>query len=272
MKLSIITVCLNDHDGLRKTVNSVLTQTFTDVEHIIIDGGSSDGSLDYIKSIAGKLAYWVSEKDNGIYHAMNKGIEKAVGDFFLFLNSGDFLASPDVLQKVFSREYAESLLYGDMIIDYGDKKITATQPDIITFEFLVLTTVWHPVTFFAKKLFNKYGKYNEDLRIVSDYEFILKVLIVNNEPALHLSIPVSVFNTNGIGSDPKYKVQQDQERISVLIKYFPIKVIQSAQQYNLLKLSKAVVLTGWLKDKPVLLNIAAIFYNLLNSIRKLFSR
>ncbi|MDR2910496.1 MAG: glycosyltransferase [Bacteroidales bacterium] len=91
MKLSIITINLNNVAGLQKTIESVVKQTFTDYEYIVIDGGSTDGSADIIKQHANKITYWVSEPDKGIYNAMNKGIRVAKGEYCLFLNSGDWL-------------------------------------------------------------------------------------------------------------------------------------------------------------------------------------
>src|SRR5215213_3812369 len=98
-QFSIISINLNNAEGLQKTFDSVFNQTFTDFEYIIIDGGSSDGSEEIIKENADKFSYWVSEKDDGIYDAMNKGIAKATGDYLLFLNSGDHLLDSSILQK-----------------------------------------------------------------------------------------------------------------------------------------------------------------------------
>src|ERR1035437_595442 len=102
-KLSIITVNLSNATGLRKTIESVISQTFTDYEYLIIDGGSTDGSLDIIKEFADRMSYWVSEPDGGIYNAMNKGIAWATGDWIIFMNSGDVFRNIEVLENVFNR-------------------------------------------------------------------------------------------------------------------------------------------------------------------------
>src|SRR5690242_21925905 len=99
LKLSIITVNFNNAAGLQRTMDSAFHQTFTDYEYVIIDGGSTDGSKDLIKNHANKLVYWVSEKDNGVYQAMNKGIVRAKGDYLLFLNSGDYLLHERILDE-----------------------------------------------------------------------------------------------------------------------------------------------------------------------------
>src|SRR3954468_8744814 len=115
MKLSIITINFNNAAGLRKTMESVVSQSSQHFEYIVIDGGSTDGSAEVIQQHAGKLAYWVSEADNGIYNAMNKGILKASGDYCQFLNSGDTLASPYVIERMLEVLPDCSIFYGNMI-------------------------------------------------------------------------------------------------------------------------------------------------------------
>ena len=113
MKFSIITVNYNNKEGLRKTIESVIHQTFNDYEYIIIDGGSTDGSVDIIKEYNDKISYWISEKDKGIYNAMNKGIRVSTGDYLLFLNSGDHLSENNVLEKVFPYLDGTDFVYGN---------------------------------------------------------------------------------------------------------------------------------------------------------------
>src|SRR5690606_22317295 len=110
-KLSIVTINLNNLVGLQKTMQSVFNQTFTDYEYIVIDGGSTDGSKEYIEKHTNKLVYWVSEKDGGVYEAMNKGIIKATGEYCNFLNSGDYFWNNSVLEK--------SLVHNEVDIFYG---------------------------------------------------------------------------------------------------------------------------------------------------------
>src|SRR5690348_17657794 len=106
-KLSIITINLNNVKGLQKTMESVFAQTFTDYEYIIIDGGSTDGSVSEIKKHQNKLVYWISENDKGIYNAMNKGIVKANGEYILFMNSGDYLYTDNTIKEVFQKSNNE---------------------------------------------------------------------------------------------------------------------------------------------------------------------
>jgi len=109
-KLSIITINYNNINGLVKTINSVVEQTFSNFEFIVVDGGSEDGSCQKLIELSEKMTSWISEKDNGIYHAMNKGIIKATGEYLLFLNSGDFFIENNILEKVFSTKHTDDFL------------------------------------------------------------------------------------------------------------------------------------------------------------------
>lgn len=112
MKLSIITVNLNNLEGLKRTYESVVCQTFTDYEWIVIDGGSTDGSREFIEQHQDKFAYWCSEPDKGIYNAMNKGIIHAQGEYLNFMNSGDCLACEETLARVLVPNHTEDIIYG----------------------------------------------------------------------------------------------------------------------------------------------------------------
>lgn len=112
--ISVITVCYNAAETIEETIQSVLEQTYADIEYIIIDGGSTDGTVEIIRKYAGRLAYWVSEPDKGIYDAMNKGIAAATGEYINFMNAGDTFHNEKVVEEVFSRDYPEScsVIYG----------------------------------------------------------------------------------------------------------------------------------------------------------------
>lgn len=129
MKLSIITINLNNKDGLEKTIESVVSQTFTDYEFIIIDGGSTKGDVELIKEYENKISYWVSEKDSGIYNAQNKGIKQARGEYLYFLNSGDALYENTTLEKVFKNDPHDPFICGSFIWKSPDssKQILLTE-------------------------------------------------------------------------------------------------------------------------------------------------
>ncbi len=116
MKLSIITINLNNVLGFKKTVESILSQTFTEFELIVIDGGSTRDNINIIKEYSKNIKYWISEPDNGIYHAMNKGIRQAMGDYCFFLNSGDYFVNGRVLEKVFAEGHNEDVIFGNILV------------------------------------------------------------------------------------------------------------------------------------------------------------
>ena len=123
MILSIITINYNNCAGLKRTIDSVVTQSFQDFEWIVIDGGSSDGSRELIEKYSPHVSYWVSEPDNGVYHAMNKGIDVANGDYLLFLNSGDWLFGANTLQKCISYGFSSDVIYGDSLFVYENQVV-----------------------------------------------------------------------------------------------------------------------------------------------------
>jgi glycosyltransferase involved in cell wall biosynthesis len=220
-KLSIITINFNDNNGLEKTIKSVVSQTFTDFEYIIIDGGSTDGSIDVIKKYSDRINYWISEKDNGIYNAQNKGIANAKGEYCLFLNSGDYLVDKNVLQNVFLKNYHEDILYGDMLIDWGNGNVKhGKMPDNITSIQMLTDTLWHPVSFIKKELFIKYGRYDESYEMVADYEFFVRTIIAKRVSTKHIPIEIVVFDTLGVSSNMSKRTQLIKERKKVQDIYF----------------------------------------------------
>jgi glycosyltransferase involved in cell wall biosynthesis len=266
-KISIITINLNNKAGLEKTIMSVIGQTYTDFEYMVIDGGSEDGSVEVITQNQDKITQWISEKDTGIYNAMNKGINMAKGEYCLFLNSGDYLYTPEVLKDVFSLPYAQDIIYGDMMIDRDIGELEyGHSPNPLTFEGMIAGTLWHPVSFIKKSLFGKYGMYNEELKIVADYEFFLKVLFIHNVSYKYVHIPISVFKTNGIGSLEKYDALHRQEKLSVQLKYFSPLVIDGANRFNELKRSEVISAGNWLRGKPMLYKIMLKLYKIVKAL------
>lgn len=199
-RLTIITINLNDVQGIEKTLKSVWEcQSFTDFEHIVIDGGSTDGSVDVIKRYSDKLSYWVSEKDNGIYHAMNKGIDKAQGEYLLFLNSGDYLRD-DVLKDIFSESYTEDVIYGYISeLKQDGRFVNIKNGNTNIVETIFVYSLPHPATFIRRNLFDT-EKYREDYKIISDWIFFLEQLLIKQRSFRYIDVNVSVFNSYGISS------------------------------------------------------------------------
>ncbi len=223
-KLSIITINYNNLEGLKRTVESVINQTWQEFEYLVIDGGSTDGSAAYIDSKSEHLNYWVSEPDQGVYYAMNKGIEVATGEYLLFLNSGDVLYNNNILLTT-----KKSLLL-DMDIVYGDLWIEGEQgkgfrnryPDFIDFPFLKQTSLGHSSTFMKKELFYTYGLYRTDLKIVSDWAFFVKVFCMHKVSHCKIDHIIAAFYEGGLSTSTVYHKQHIEERKKVLLENFDI--------------------------------------------------
>ncbi len=168
-KFSIITINYNNKEGLRKTIESVVGQSFRDFEYIIIDGGSTDGSIEVIKEHAGKVDYWVSEPDKGIYHAVNKGVLQAHGEYLNFMNSGDEFYNNGVLQEV-APSLDSDLVVGKIV--HGTE-VWGFHKEDITLMDLIRGSVLHLASFFRKELFDE-NRYDESYKIVSDGNFIFR--------------------------------------------------------------------------------------------------
>lgn len=221
-KISIITITLNNVRGLQKTIKSVFAQTFVDLEYLVIDGSSTDGSKELLEKYQSKFVYWVSEKDKGIYNAMNKGIMKANGEYLLFLNSGDYLYCDNSLKEVFDNSNNEDIIYGDLSIDTGGKEqnIVKIFPDRLTFKYFLTGTIPHGSSIIKKKMFEKWGLYNENNRVVSDWEFFIKTICLYQSTYKHINRIISCFQADGISSQIENSQLILEERQIVLNRYF----------------------------------------------------
>ena len=222
MNLTIITINRNNASGLEKTIRSVLAQTETDFEYVIVDGASSDGSVDIIKQydkrFNGRMR-WISEPDAGIYNAMNKGIEMAEGSYLEFLNSGDSLASKDVVRKMYDaleRNDNPAILYGNMLKEMRDGTIVRDKcfaGQGITFLGFYIGTLNHSPAFIRKELFDKYGRYDESFRIVSDWKWYMQAIIFGRENPVYLDLDVTSFDMNGISETNKDLDRMERRRV-----------------------------------------------------------
>lgn len=231
MKLSIITINRNNAEGLRRTLESVAVQTYRDIEHIIIDGASTDESVAVIKEYASfpvthhpsPITYiWTSEPDKGIYNAINKGIQKATGDYIQILNSGDVLAAADVTERMMAcAKESPAILYGNMIKkDFATGNVIAKSGEeafsLLTF---YIGTLNHDCCYIRRDLFARYGLYDESLRIVSDWKWFLQVIGLGTVKPVHVDIDVTIFDISGI-SETNLELR-NQERRQVLEELLP---------------------------------------------------
>jgi glycosyltransferase involved in cell wall biosynthesis len=229
MKLSIITINRNNAAGLEKTMQSVVSQTFREFEYIVIDGASTDGSVEVIKKYEAQFAHlkWVSELDSGIYNAMNKGIRIASGKYVQILNSADCLASDEVterMMKALTEAGCPSILYGNMIKCYPDgrkmvDKCFAGQK--ISMLGMFTGTLNHDPAYIRRELFEKYGYYDESLKIVSDWKWYLQSIILGGEKPRYVDLDVTLFDMTGISENADSKEMIRRERETVLKELIP---------------------------------------------------
>ena len=220
--LSIITVNRNNDTGLKKTIESVISQTYRDFEFIIIDGASNDSSAVVINENISHLSYWVSEPDNGTYHAMNKGIKVARGEYCLFLNSGDYLVHSSVLEKIFNHEIKADIISGDVLkIRPNNRFRRVSSPESISLHKLCIHSLPHQASLIRRKLFDETGNYNESYRIASDWEFFLKALILGEKSYQHISMDISYFKVGGVSNRKENFDLAYQESTDILRRLFP---------------------------------------------------
>lgn len=239
MKLSLITINRNNVEGLRKTIKSVIAQTLDGFEYIVIDGASTDGSVDVIKQYENKISYWVSEPDKGIYNAMNKGIARAQGEYVLFLNSGDYLVDKNVLVNVVAYELKEDIVYGEQLVEKNGslQKTLFLEPESISFYSFIKSSLPHQCTFIRKNLFDKIGLYNESNKIVSDWEFNMLALFKYNVLLRKINCPIAVYDSTGISSDVSLSKIHQEEKKRVLYTYFP-RIMKDVESLEALKRSR----------------------------------
>jgi glycosyltransferase involved in cell wall biosynthesis len=246
MFFSVITINLNNKKGLERTVQSVISQSFHNFEYIVIDGDSNDGSQEVIQSYQDRIDYWISEPDTGIYQAMNKGIKVAKGDFLLFLNSGDTMASGDTLESVLEYlDIEDEIVAGFVKQKTNFSEHTHSGPNEITLEYLLQYSLPHQAVFFNKNLFEKYGYYDENLKIAADWAYYFNLFVIEDMKYKYIPVFVAYYEGNGISSNKKYFDIHRAERDSVLRSLFPkriyrsflalqeVKTITSTQRYKL---------------------------------------
>lgn len=204
-KINVVTINLNNKIGLENTISSVINQTFFDkINYIIIDGGSTDGSVDVIENNEKKLAFWVSEKDKGLYNAMNKGIDAANGEYILFLNSGDEFYDNQSIEKCYNF-LDKDIVYGNLFVDDKEKKyiknsLVKKYPDVVTHKYMVYDTLPHNGSFIKLELIKK-ENYIEDFKIISDWAWFYNKIINDRCSYKHIDVVVSKFYLGGVSSD-----------------------------------------------------------------------
>lgn len=233
MKLSIITINRNNAEGLRKTMESVLSQTCRDFEYIIVDGASTDESVDTIKSMVpeqnmnvnGVSVHWISEPDTGIYNAMNKGVKMSMGDYSLMLNSGDYLVNDNVVATILPELIEIDIIQGNVVIDKNGKSLICRGYGNSNISFLEVHggQFLHQASFCKRDLFDRFGYFDESYKYVSDTIFFIKTLGYGGATFRYVDVNVAYFDMTGFSysKDPKVISQHRLEEHSMQQTLFP---------------------------------------------------
>lgn len=238
MKLSIITINRNNAQGLKKTMQSVVEQTSTDIEYIVVDGASTDESVDIIKSFADqRLIRWVSERDNGIYNAMNKGIGMAQGEYVMILNSGDYLATPQVIEQMNEKlvdKGQPEILYGNMIKIWPDGKTRRDYQLSVNYSLFDFyqSTLNPDGTYIRRSLFQQFGPFDETMKICSDWAWMLKTIGLGGVKPSRVNIDTLYFDMTGVSESGERSRQTIQkERRQVLQQTLPAPVLADYDRF-----------------------------------------
>ena len=212
MKLSIITINLNNSNGLNATIKSVLCQKSDDFEYIVIDGGSKDGSVEVIKKFEDQITYWISERDRGIYHAMNKGVNAAKGDYCLFMNSGDCLYDKDVVSRFVKADYSEDIVVGKVFANTDMGQLSLPPEREISMYHLYSGAIPHQGAFIRTRLLLK-TPYDESLKISADWKFFLETIVLRNCSFRYIDDNIAVYDTSGLSFSNPEPMRREKEQV-----------------------------------------------------------
>ena len=207
--ISVVIAVYNGSATLQQCLDSVMQQTYAHIELIVIDGGSTDGTVDLIKANAQRITYWISEPDRGIYNAWNKGVVQAKGDWICFLGADDYLRDTQVLERMAEKLVLVPpqirLAYGQIILlDKDDVELYGVGEPWVNVKdnFRQFMCVPHPAVMHRRALFADHGSFDETFRIAGDYEFLLRELKSNDAFYIH-GIVMTVMRQGGVSTDPE---------------------------------------------------------------------
>lgn len=222
---SIITVCYNEAKNIRKTLDSIVMQTCSDYELIIVDGESTDGTKDIFLQYKNHIKWWCSEKDRGIYHAMNKGVNHASGEYIIFMNAGDWFYDNKVLANVKQSGITSDIIEGYIVCPNKNKRIRERYEDL--YVHLFADTISHQGAFIKRPLLLSYP-YDENYKIVADWKFWIETLILNNYSYSFLDLNIAYYDMTGISASHK-AVKEEREK--VYQELFPPHIVKLIHSY-----------------------------------------
>lgn len=231
-KISIITVNLNNSEGLRRTLDSIEAQSFQDFQFIVVDGDSTDQSKQLIANRDAIIDLQISESDTGVYNAMNKGIALATGDYLLFLNSGDHFIDANSLQDAIVALVDADLVCFDISVSGQGKDYIKQHPDTISLGYMLKDTLAHQATFIKRSLFDTIGFYDESLKIAADWKFFIEVLLRSDAKYKAVHHILTQYYLDGMSATAKGTFTRRAEREVIL--QGPLKILATAKEEHLL--------------------------------------
>jgi len=254
-KVTIITVTRDDADKLKQTIASVVSQTFKSKEHIVIDGGSTDGTHELLMDYDSVIDDWVSEPDEGIFHAMNKGAQRATGEWIIFLNSGDLFFNDHVLEDVYSETIPAKIdaIYGNTVYSYGEKGYREFRKAGKLSDFWKGLMTFHQSFFLRKKVMER-RLFDLRYKVAADFDCLYS-LYVNRGLFLHVPVYVSLVDTTGVSNNEKM-IRSVCEHWRVIRKYHRNNLYYHA--YYLFRFLLVALLYGVKKITPETIYIYTI--------------
>lgn len=226
IRFSIITPTFNSEKHLEDTIKSVLNQDYLNIEYIIIDGGSCDHTCNIVDKYRRKISHYISEPDEGIYDAFNKGAKIATGDILYFLNSDDYLYESNVIgeiAEIFNHQPALAFVYGNALVLDEKSNFQYIRGRAMTFQDLKTGEMPPHMGFFARKfLFEKHGFFDTYYKIAGDYDFISKCFQSDEQNSLYINKTIAVFRCGGVSTDPNKQRLMSQEQNAIIAKYFGV--------------------------------------------------
>jgi glycosyltransferase involved in cell wall biosynthesis len=221
--LSIITICRNEVSRIQRTIDSVIQQSDSEFEWIVVDGASTDGTLDLLQRYQPHIFRLISEPDRGLYDAMNKGIGMAGGGFILFLNAGDFLQNLEVVRAFHKRASKADIVVGDIHIVYpdGSEKYRKSAEQRLDKELLYWRSFDHQGTFIKRALFEKFGSYDLSFKILADWEFFARSVVSHEASVEAWDHCVAVYTFDGISARLENRQQLYRERQRIRKMHYP---------------------------------------------------
>lgn len=266
-KVSIITINWNNAAGLQKTIESVVPQLTDEIEYIVVEGQSTDGSPEIVEKYLDNIDCYISDSKSGIYADMNKGLAKATGEYCLFLNSGDWLVD-NILPSVIASCSGEDIIYFNTYLSYDALRIEKLYySDHLTMNAFFKRTIGHQSTLIARRLFDQYGMYTETYTVHSDYEFWIKSIVLGNALCKYQDIFISYYDMSGTSSAGEKYIPELED---IQLKYLPKRILDDYAYWY--EKDRDMETLMWYRNQKLIYPGLVFIYKVVKNIDRTISR